>query len=269
MKTNPTLIQRYALPLYLILTPLISNAIALFLPIPTVVIALLLVLVPVIMAILLTALAEGSQSLRAVLKKLFQWRISLKWYVISLGLPAGIILASSTLAFLFGWTPAIQFSFPGASMLIVNGVVSLLAGVLEEFGWRGYALPRLLAHRRPLSAALLIGIAWGIFHIGLSLSADRPWFASFLSPLASSVILTWLFVHTRGSLAMAILYHFAIDFFPQFFLLPLGLTNAQLTWSQTIVNLAVALVLILLFGVNLQHSPVKEPVMAEAAQTIE
>lgn len=62
MKTNPTFIQRYALPLYLILTPLISNAIALFLPVPTLVIALLMVLVPVFMAILLTALAEGGRA---------------------------------------------------------------------------------------------------------------------------------------------------------------------------------------------------------------
>jgi len=269
MKKNPTFIQRYALPIYLILTPLISNAIALFLPIPTVVIALVLVLIPVIIAISLTALAEGRQSLGILLKKLVQWRIGLKWYAVALGLPAGIILASSTLAFLFGWTPAIRFSIPEPSMLIVNGVVVLLAGVLEEFGWRGYALPRLLTRRSPLTSALLIGIAWGIFHIGLSLSDGRPWLPSFLSPLASSVIITWLFVHTRGRLAMAILYHFAIDFTPQFFLLPLGLTDAQLVWSQTIVSLAVAFVLVIVYGANLQRGPAKEPVMAEAAQLIE
>jgi len=262
MNENLTFIQRYALPIYLILIPLISNAIALFLPMPTVAIALLLVLIPIITAILLTGLAEGRQSLTTLLKKLFQWRISLKWYAVALGLPSGIILASSLLAFLFGWAPTIQFSIPETSMLIVNSLVTLLAAVLEEFGWRGYALPRLLARRSPLSSALLIGIAWGIFHIGLSLSAGRPWLASFLSPLASSVILTWLFVHTRGSLAMAILYHFAIDFTPQFFLLPLGLTNAQQVWAQAIVNLALALILIIIFGVKLQRSPMKKPVMA-------
>ena len=264
MNTNATFIQRYSLPFYLILTPLLSNAIAFFLPIPTVVIALLLVLIPVIMAILLTALAEGRQSLSTLLKKLFQWRIGFKWYAITLCLSVGIILASSILAYLLRWTPTLQFSIPVASMLIVNGVVSMLAGVLEEFGWRGYALPRLLKYRGPLSAALLIGIAHGILHIGISLNDSRPWVPSFLSPLASSVILTWLFVHTRGNLTMAILYHFVLDFTPQFFLLPLGLTNAQLIWSQTIVNLAVAFVLVLVFSVNLQRSLAKEPIIAEA-----
>jgi ABC-type molybdate transport system permease subunit len=95
MNTKPTFLERYSLPIYLILTPLINNAIAFFLPIPTVVIALLMVLVPVTMAILLIALAEGRQSLTTLLKKLFQWRISFKWYAVALGLPTGIILASS------------------------------------------------------------------------------------------------------------------------------------------------------------------------------
>ncbi len=251
-----------ALIAYLILTPLISLAIALFLPLPTVAIALLVVLVPVVMAILLTALAEGGKNLGALLKKLFQWRIGLKWYAVALGMPMGVILAASVLAFLLGWTPAVRFSVPELSFLIVNTIVSLLAGVLEEFGWRGYALPRLLANRSPLSSALVIGVAWGILHIGLALSAGRPWLPTFLSPLAASVALTWLFVQTRGSLAMAILYHFALDFYAQFLLS--GLTLEQGAWSQTIFNLALALILILIFGVNLQRSPEKMPAVVGA-----
>jgi membrane protease YdiL (CAAX protease family) len=258
MNTNSTFLQQYSLLAYLILTPLISNAIALFLPIPTVVIALLMVLVPVGMAILLTALAEGRNSLRDLLKKLSQWRLTLKWYAVALLMPMGIILISAVLAFLLGWTPAIQFTIPEPSMLIINSVVALLAGVLEEFGWRGYALPRLLKYRSPLISALIIGIAHGILHIGLGLSVGRPWLPTFLNPFALSIVLTWMFLHTRGNLGMAILYHFALDFFPQFFLLPLGLTNAQGVWSQAIVILAVAFILILYFGVNLQRNPMKE-----------
>ena len=109
---------------------------------------------------------------------------------------------------------------------------------------------------------MLIGVAWGILHIGISLSDGRPWLPSFLSAFAGSIIITWLFVHTGGSLAMAMLYHFAMDFTPQFFLLPLGLTSAQMIWLQTIPALALAFGLVLLFGINLHRSPAKEPVMA-------
>jgi len=147
MKTNSTFIERYSLLIYLILTPLISLAIALFLPIPTVTIALLMVLVPVTMAILLTALAEGGKSLRALLKKLFQWRISLKWYAVALGIPAGIILASSLLAFLLGWISSIRVNDWSPPQYLIISIFTFIGAIMEEFGWRGYALPRLLANR--------------------------------------------------------------------------------------------------------------------------
>jgi membrane protease YdiL (CAAX protease family) len=254
MNTNSTRIGRFSLPAFLILTPLISLAIALFLPIPTTAKALLVILVPPIMAILLTAFVEGGKHVAALLKMLFQWRVSLKWYAVALGLPIGIILVAGLLAVLLGWIPALQIQAPAPSQLISNAVLILLVAVFEEFGWRGYALPRLLIFRSPLTSALLIGIAWGILHIGIGLSGGRPWLPTFLSPLAASVVLTWLFVNTRGSLPMAILFHFAFDYSPQFLY---GITIPQLAWVQTIVLVALALSLILVFGVNLQRGHVK------------
>ena len=54
MTADPTFVERLSLPLFLILTPMISLGIALFLPLPTVVITLLMILVPATLAILLT-----------------------------------------------------------------------------------------------------------------------------------------------------------------------------------------------------------------------
>jgi hypothetical protein len=70
MNTKSTFLKRYSLTLYLVLTPLISLVIALFLPLPTVAIALLLILVPASLADLLTALAEGREGVGVLLKKL-------------------------------------------------------------------------------------------------------------------------------------------------------------------------------------------------------
>lgn len=263
MNRKPILSERQALTIYLILTPLISLAIALFLPLPVIGIALLMLLIPSTLAILLTALAEGRKSLGELLKKLFKWRINLKWYAVALVLPFGIILASSVLAVLLGWAYTVQFSLPERSMLIVNSIFVPLVAILEELGWRGYALPRLLARRSPLASALIIGVAHGILHLGLGLADGRPLLPTFLSPFLMSIIFTWLFFQTRGSLTMAILYHFAIDYFPQFFLQ--GLTVSQALWAQTIVNFAVAFALILLFGAGLQRGPAKELAVADAA----
>jgi len=257
MNTNSTFIQRYSLAIYLILTPLISLAIALFLPLPIELIVLFLLLTPSTLAVLLTALAEGRRNAAMLLKKLFQWRISLKWYIVALVLPIGIILLADVLASLLVWSPAVQFRLPPSSQLITNFILIVLIAVLEELGWRGYALPRLLVHRSPVSSALIIGILWGILHIGIGLVDGRPWMPTFLLPLGVSVVMTWLFVHTRGSLAMAMLFHFALDYSPQFMLY--GITTEQAVWAQAMVSLAVAFVLVLIFGVNLQRDPMTKP----------
>lgn len=264
MKTKTILSEQSALLLYLILTPLISLAIALFLPLPPEVIALLILLIISTMAILCTALSEGRQGVSHVLRKIFQWRINFRWYLVALLMPVGIILASGVLAFFLGWIPTFEIRVPAASQLIFNLILITLIAVLEEFGWRGYALPKLLRYLSPLPSALIIGIAAGLLHIGLGLITGRPWLPTFLVPVGFSVIWTWLFVHTRGSLAMAMLFHFAIDYAPQF-VLDSPLPIAQALWAQAIVSLAVALVLILLFGTDLQRGTVKELAVADAA----
>jgi membrane protease YdiL (CAAX protease family) len=179
-------------------------------------------------------------------------------------MPVGIIFASGVVALLFGWSPAFLIRIPSASQLIFNFVLVIITAVLEELGWRGYILPRLLNYRSPLVSGLIIGIAAGLLHIGLGLVAGRPWLPTFLVPLGFSVIWTWLFIHTCGSLAMAMLFHFAIDYAPQF-VLDAPLPIPQAVWAQAIVSLVVALALILLYGTELQRGPAKELAVADAA----
>jgi membrane protease YdiL (CAAX protease family) len=262
MNTNSTFLKRNSLTIYLILTPLISLAIALFLPLPIFIIALLLLLVPSGLAILFAAIGDGRKGVVELLKKLIQWRISLKWYAVTLGLAVGIILAAGVLAYLLGWMPSIQIHVPASSQLIFNAVLILLVAILEELGWRGYALPRLLAHRSPLSSALIIGVLWGILHIGIGLRDGRPWLPTFLVPIGLSVMMTWLFVHTHGNLAMAMLFHFVVDYSPQFLLY--RLTTEQNVWTQAIAGLTLALIFMVAFGPNLQRSPVIKSAAVDA-----
>jgi membrane protease YdiL (CAAX protease family) len=261
VKTNSTFLQRYSLSIFLILTPLISLAIPLLVPLSTALIALLLILVPASMAILLTGLAEGRKSLAALLKKLFQWQAGLNGYALALGIPLSVHLTVGVLAFLLGWIPSIQIRVPSLQQLIVSFIFVAIVAILEELGWRGYALPRLLAHRSALFSALLIGIMWGSLHLGIGLIDGRPLAPTFLAPLGISVVLTCLFLQTQGSLAMAILCHFGFDYFPQFLS---GISLAHSIWSQAIVSLALALALIAIFGPNLRATRSKKPALVSA-----
>jgi membrane protease YdiL (CAAX protease family) len=254
MTTQSNFLERYAVTLFLILTPLISIPIVLFVPLPPAVVIFVAAFIPTLMAILLIAMIEGGKGVTALLRKLIQWRINLKWYVVALGLPLVIQLAMSLLGLIIGWIPTIQIRLGSPMQQLILAVIILILAVFEELGWRGYALPGLLTHRSALFSALLIGISWGAIHIGIGALENRPWLPTFLTPFGTSVLFTWLFLHSRGSLVPVVLFHFGLNYFTFF---NEGMTIDKVVWLQAIVTLALDLILILLFGVDLRRDPVK------------
>jgi membrane protease YdiL (CAAX protease family) len=257
--------KRVSLPAFLILTPLLSLAIPFFLPLPMEITPLVMVFVPALMAIILAALTEGKRGVGALFNKLFQWRIGFKWYALTIGLAFGVRLAISLLALLLGWIPAIQLNNWSPAEFIVIGVFIVIGAITEELGWRGYALPKLLANRSALTSALFGGVIWGCIHLGLILpgqmNAGTPWLPTILYLTGLSVILTWLYIHTRGSLAMPILYHTGQSYFV---FLNGGISITQQIWLLTGVTLGLALILMLLFGPDLQRSRVKATTLVNA-----
>ena len=270
MNTKSDFIERYSLPTFLILTPLLSLAIPLFLELPTELVPLIMIFIPALMAVLLTSLSEGRKGVVALLQKLIQWRIPFKWFAISLGLAFGLRLAMSLLALLLGWIPTIRFNAWSPQQFIIIGVFTLIGAIMEELGWRGFALPKLLSQRSALTSALLIGIPWGILHIGLILpgqmNAGTSGLETILYLIALSVVLTWLFVQTRGNLVVVILYHAGENFFV---FLNGGISITQSLRLLNLVTIALAIVLILFYGVNLQRNLVKKTGMVDAVQTVE
>jgi membrane protease YdiL (CAAX protease family) len=263
MKKNTT-IERFSLPAFLILTPLISLAIPLFLPLPSEVVPLLIAIIPALMAILLTAISDGRKGVVALLKKIIQWRMSIKWYVVAFGLALGLRLAMSVLAVLLGWIPAIQIRIWSLQEFIIIGIFILIGGIMEELGWRGYALRKLLPNHSGLFSALFIGVIWGCIHLGLNLpgqmNAGLPWLPTILQIIGFSVILTWLYIQTRGNIVIPILFHAGQNFFV---FLNGGITLTQQLWLLTVVTTALALILIAIFGPDLQRGPVQKPVVAD------
>jgi membrane protease YdiL (CAAX protease family) len=110
--------------------------------------------------------------------------------------------------------------FGGLSVL--NFVVFVLI-VGEELGWRGYALPRLLAQRSALAASLILGVMWGAWHLPTFFVTGAPQYglpfsAFVLLTMAYSVAIGWVYVHARGSVLIASLMHGAINLSQGFFL---------------------------------------------------
>jgi membrane protease YdiL (CAAX protease family) len=86
----------------------------------------------------------------------------------------------------------------------------------EEFGWRGYLQIHLMA-RRPLLAAIITGVIWGIWHYPINLQGynypDNRILGLFIFPVFTvllSIILGWLHLKT-GSIWSASLAHAATN----------------------------------------------------------
>ena len=87
----------------------------------------------------------------------------------------------------------------------------------EEFGWRGFALPRVLEQWPPLKASLILGAIHAIWHVPLFFLPDMPQsripFPTFAVGVVSIAIIdTWLYLRSGANLLLAILVHLLANY---------------------------------------------------------
>jgi membrane protease YdiL (CAAX protease family) len=179
---------------------------------------------PALAGIIMTRIMEGDAGYQNLRQRVRFWHVGWQWYLLILfGIPAllllGIIIQPGALADFKGLTPGLPVSLLVNFILIFIGV-----GLPEEIGWRGFALPRMQPRYGPLRGTLLLGVLWGFWHLlyfftpghgggpGTGLAPLLKNFSIFLlMVVALTIIFTWLFNHTQGSVFIASLAHTAID----------------------------------------------------------
>lgn len=181
---------------------------------------------PMLSALIVTAATEGRQGIRQLLAGLVKWRVGTGWILFAIFSPIALFAAAAIAGYaangawpdlaLLGEVDYLPYlGIAGAFLLWL-----LTFGVGEEVGWRGYALPRLEKRHSALTATLMLGVAWALWHlpaffykdtyVAMGLVAGLP--LLLLSILAASIIFTWLYNNTGGSLLMVILFHALFDF---------------------------------------------------------
>jgi membrane protease YdiL (CAAX protease family) len=197
---------------------------------------------PALAGLIMARVMDGKEGQRDLWKSCRQWRAGWQWYLfILLGVPAllllGILLQTGTPASFQGLSPNFLGTYLVTFVLVFLGV-----GLPEEIGWRGFALPRMQPRFGPLWGTLLLGILWTFWHLlyffgpghGGGPNTDaaallKDFFVFFLMVMSLSIVFTWVFNHTRGSVFIAGLLHAAIDT-PQLVWAPLffavGTTNS-------------------------------------------
>jgi membrane protease YdiL (CAAX protease family) len=172
---------------------------------------------PGVVALWLTARKEGRAGVMALLTRLLEWRVAIRWYAFAVGYVIAIKLA---VALVHRVATGAWPRFNDNPWYIVLGLVVTVtmfwgqAG--EEIGWRGYALPRLAVRLGFARASILLGVIWAAWHLPLFfIAATTTTGQSFpvylLQVTALSVAISWLYAHTNGSLLLTMLLHSAIN----------------------------------------------------------
>jgi membrane protease YdiL (CAAX protease family) len=149
-------------------------------------------------------------------------------------------------------------------MLVALTLALLLdeGGLLEELGWRGFALPLLLQRTNPLRATIMVGLLWAAWHlpreVALLFSSDADFihFALkqtdfFASGVAVSIIITYFFALSGGSVVPAIMLHGLANFLSKTFHFETMPAILGVFRFQTTVEIALALLVLLLVGPGL------------------
>ncbi|MFO7552359.1 MAG: type II CAAX endopeptidase family protein [Haliea sp.] len=167
---------------------------------------------PAIAAIVVVLLHSGTAGLRSFLGRLFLWRIPAGWVAfILVGLPLVFVTGS----LLKGGPVLAPLPPEGMGPVVVLLFMMLFLGPIEEFGWRGVAQPLLQRHMAPIWAGLLIGAAWGIWHLPAfflsgTVYADWSFLPFFIGNVTLAVLLTPVFNQARGSLLWPMLFHWQL-----------------------------------------------------------
>ena len=209
---------------------------------------------PTIAAVSIAYILGGLPAIWSLLAGFTRWKVGVRWYLAAMFLVAAPLAAA--LVYVVSGNPAKGIA-PGVTAwaLIGQFVFTMFSGPLsEEAGWRGFALPRLQQRHGALVASLILGALWAGWHIPLFFESGParpgiPFPIYVVLVLALSILFTWLYNNTGGSLVITALAHLSFNLNGAFITGSLGLIPMNVFFMTAGPALgAFVLVVVLLAG---------------------
>jgi membrane protease YdiL (CAAX protease family) len=228
-----THIQKYAIAYFSVLAYLISWVIWMPLYLPYFGIQELRVLPfhhalgaigPLAAAFIVTYYLQREKGTVELASRLVKWDMPVTWHMIAWLSPFALLLGAGAIVyftkgeFIRLKEIAISREFPTMDFGLFVLFNIFTFGFGEETGWRGFVLPRLQTRYNALWSSIWLSIIWAGWHIPLFLY--RPGYTSMdiaaiagwiLSLFTGSILLTWLYNSTRGSILIVSIFHATID----------------------------------------------------------
>lgn len=178
---------------------------------------------PLIAAFLTTWIYHGHEGIKGLIKRCLQVR-PLIYLTIALLSPFLLAFMATIIDYFLG-NSQVSLSgllhckeFPQFNLLTFFIYNMVFFGFGEEVGWRGFALPRFQVKFNALTSSIMLTVFWAVWHWPLFFyrqgytSMDFAGiFGWIMSLLTGSVLLTWLYNASQGSILICAVFHSTID----------------------------------------------------------
>jgi uncharacterized protein len=163
---------------------------------------------PDIAAVVITSATGGWSAIRDLFGRLLRWRVGLWVWAFALGFHPVLMLVVELVGLAFGDPLPTWSNWHALGLGLISLPLIALGPLGEELGWRGFLLPRMLERMKPLSAALILGTIWMIWHVPAFLMSGVPQsnmsFPIFaIGGVAFNVFTTWVFLNSKQSILIA------------------------------------------------------------------
>ena len=168
---------------------------------------------PFLGAWIVTRVAGGPGASKVWLKKLFNFRIGILWYLLAaLILPFATAFIHHSIRILTGAVSELSLSTDWLLYPVYMVLTALLSGGNEEPGWRGYLTPALEKLFHPVVVFPMVAFFWASWHLPLYLQSgwgggDQSFFWLVMYCIPLSFILSWLYKRAKNSIIPAMLFH--------------------------------------------------------------
>lgn len=211
-------------------------------------------------ALIMTALTLGWAGVVRLLKRYLIWRVDWKWYLAAFFLIPGLNFLAIAIHSALTGAP-IDFSrvlareiLPPAPLLLLVIPFFIFDFISngEEMGWRGYVLPRLQSKYSALAASLVLGVIWALWHLPKFVANWNTvtflWFM--VETVAKSILLTWMYNGTQGSLLLVTLFHASFNTAGVMLPMPNTMTDANqnLRGLISMLEVAAGVIVVLMAG---------------------
>jgi membrane protease YdiL (CAAX protease family) len=225
-----------------------------------------------IAGVAMAAILDGKAGLKLILRRLLIWRVGIRYWLFAVLFLVPAVLLGSLLNPLFGGD-RISFSNmqPAFNIVPLFIVFFIVSGLGQELGWTGFLTPRLQARFGALTSCLIRAILIGIWHLPLLIYlglqpyalagfpyggwiAQKGFLITFITMILMlilpwSILITWIFNDTKGSLLLAAVLH-SSEIWVAYWMMSTGVSPENLDnyWGYGLVMVLTAVIIVIISG---------------------